>query len=66
MHIATGIQRLADAQLLAAAPDLAAMLLRLLTAPALGARDLDSRTREVVDAAWSLLIRVTPQLEVGP
>lgn len=66
LHIATGIQRLADAQLLAAAPDLAAMLLRLLTAPALGARDLDSRTREVVDAAWSLLIRVTPQLEVGP
>ena len=65
LHIATGIQRLADAQLIAAAPDLAATLLRLLTAPALGARDLDARTREVVDAAWPLLIRVAPQLEIG-
>lgn len=65
LHIATGIQRLADAQLIAAAPDLAATLLRLLTAPTLGTRDLDARTREVVDGAWPLLIRVAPQLEIG-
>ncbi|TNC06267.1 hypothetical protein FF100_34795 [Methylobacterium terricola] len=65
LHIATGIQRLADARLIAAAPDLAATLLRLLTAPALGARDLDARTRDAIDAAWPLLIRVAPQLEIG-
>jgi hypothetical protein len=65
LHVATDIQRLADARLIAAAPDLAATLLRLLTAPALGARDLDARTREVVDAAWPLLLRVAPQLEIG-
>lgn len=46
LHVATGIQRLADARLIAAAPDLAAALLRLLTAPALGQRDLDPRTRD--------------------
>lgn len=65
LHIATGIQRLADARLIAAAPDLAATLLRLLTAPALGARDLDARTRDAINAAWGLLIRVAPQLEIG-
>ncbi|TNC08786.1 hypothetical protein FF100_28560 [Methylobacterium terricola] len=65
LHIATGIQRLADAQLIAAAPDLAATLLRLLIAPALGARNLDARTRDAIDAAWPLLIRVAPQLEIG-
>ncbi|MGE7413562.1 hypothetical protein [Methylobacterium tarhaniae] len=65
LHIATGIQRLADAQLLAAAPDLSERLLALLTAPALRSRDLDARTRAAVDAAWALLIRVAPQLEIG-
>ncbi len=65
MHIATGIQRLADAQLIAAAPDLAERLLTLLIAPALGSRDLDARTRAAIDAAWALLIRVAPQLEIG-
>lgn len=64
LHIATGIQRLADAQLLAAAPDLAERLLALLTAPALRARDLDARTRVAVAAAWALLVRVAPQLEI--
>lgn len=65
LHIATGIQRLADAQLLAAAPDLAERLLALLTAPALRSRDLDARTRAAIDAAWALLVRVAPQLEIG-
>lgn len=37
LHIATGIQRLANAKLMAAAPDLAGTLLRLLIASALGA-----------------------------
>ncbi|AWN35182.1 hypothetical protein [Methylobacterium radiodurans] len=45
LHVATGIQRLADARLIAAAPDFAAGRLHLLTAPALGARDLEARTR---------------------
>ncbi|CAA2159885.1 hypothetical protein MBRA_05065 [Methylobacterium brachiatum] len=66
LHIATGIQRLADARLIGAAPDLAVSLLPLLTAPALTARDLDVRSREAVDGAWALLVRVTPQLEIGP
>ncbi|MET7244403.1 hypothetical protein ABZT49_13620 [Methylobacterium sp. EM32] len=65
LHIATGIQRLADARLVAAAPDLAERLLALLTAPALGSRDLDARTRAAIDAAWALLVRVSPQLEIG-
>lgn len=65
LHIATGVQRLADAQLLAAAPDLAERLLALLTAPALGSRDLDARTRAAIDVAWALLVRVAPQLEIG-
>lgn len=65
LHIATGIQRLADAHLIAAAPDLAERLLALLTAPALGSRDLDAQTRAAIDAAWVLLIRVAPQLEIG-
>lgn len=66
LHIATGIQRLADARLIAAAPDLAAALLQLLIAPALRAPDLDSCTRVAVDAAWVLLVPVAPQLEIGP
>ena len=66
LHIAVGIQRLADARLIAAAPDLAAALLRLLIAPALTAHGLDGRTREAADAAWALLVRVAPQLEIGP
>lgn len=37
LHIATGIQRVADARLIAAAPDLAAALLALLVAPAITA-----------------------------
>ncbi|QRE76720.1 hypothetical protein [Methylobacterium aquaticum] len=65
LHIATGIQRLADAQLLAATPDLADRLLALLTAPALRSRDLDARTRAAIDAAWALLVRVAPQLEIN-
>ncbi|KMO13303.1 hypothetical protein SQ03_22145 [Methylobacterium platani JCM 14648] len=65
LHVAIGIQRLADARLIAAAPDLATLLLRLLTAPALGACDLDASTREAIDTAWALLVRVAPQLEIG-
>lgn len=45
LHVATGIQRLADARFIAAAPDLATTLLRLLIAAAIGARDLDASTR---------------------
>ncbi len=33
--------------------------------PALRSRDLDARTRTAIDAAWALLIRVAPQLEIG-
>ncbi|WP_298957256.1 hypothetical protein [uncultured Methylobacterium sp.] len=66
LPIATGSQRLADARLIAAAPDLAAGLLRLLIDPALRARDLDTGTREAIDAAWALLVRVAPHLEIGP
>ena len=51
LNIAIGIQRLADARLIAAAPDIAVALLRLLTAPALGQHDLDPRTHEAVAAA---------------
>ncbi len=64
LHLATGIQRLADARLMAAAPDLAAALLRLLTAPALTRADLDLGTREAVTAAWDILVRVAPHLEI--
>ena len=66
LHIATGIQRLADARLIAAAPDLAAALLGVLTAPALRRHDLDATTRAAIDAAWALLIRAAPHLEIGP
>jgi hypothetical protein len=66
LHIASGIQRLADAKLIAAAPDLAATLLRLLTSPALMRADLDERTQEAVTGAWDLLVRVAPHLEIGP
>jgi hypothetical protein len=65
-HIAVGIQRLADAKLIAAAPDLTAVLLRLVTAPDVRARDLDPRTHEAVAAAWDLLVKVAPHLEIGP
>ena len=64
-HLATGIQRLADARLMAAAPDLASVLLRLLTSPALTRHALDADTCAARDAAWSLLVRVTPHLEIG-
>lgn len=62
LHLATGIQRLADAKLMAAAPELAEVLLRLLTSPELTRRDLG--TRPVRDAAWDLLVRVAPHLEI--
>ena len=65
LHLATGIQRLADAKLVAAAPDLADIVLSLLTAPDLLKADLDPRTRQVRTTAWSLLVRVAPHLEVG-
>ena len=65
LHIATGIQRLADAKLIAAAPELAGLLLALLIAPALREQDLDARTREAATVGWDLLIRVTPHLEIG-
>ena len=64
LHLAAGIQRLADAKLMAAAPDLAGVLLRLLTSPPLTRADLDSGTREVLAAAWDLLVRVAPHLEI--
>lgn len=64
LHIATGIQRLADAKLMAAAPDLAETLLRLLTSPDLLVDDLDPRTREAMVTAWALLVRAAPHLEI--
>ena len=64
LHLATGIQRLADGKLMAAAPELADTVLRLLTSPALTAYDVDPRTRPVRDAAWELLVRVAPHLEI--
>lgn len=62
--VATGIHCLADARLMAAAPDLAEMLLRLLTAPDLTMDDLDPGTRTAIDDAWILLVRAAPYLEV--
>lgn len=66
LHIATGIQRLADARLIAAAPDLAALLLQVLTAPACTAEGLDGHTRAAVEAGWAVLVRAAPHLEVWP
>ncbi len=65
LHIASNIQRLADAKLMAAAPDLTAVLLRLLTAPDLMRADLDQRTGDAVVDAWDLLVRIAPHLEIG-
>ena len=65
LHIATGIQRLAAARLIAAAPDLAAALLSVLIASDLRRHNLYPRTRKAVDAAWSPLVWTTPHLEVG-
>ncbi|WP_237480601.1 hypothetical protein [Lichenibacterium dinghuense] len=65
LHLATGIQRLADARLMAAAPDLAAALLRLLTSSALTKHGFDLRTVAVVMSAWEVLVRVTPHLGSG-
>ena len=65
LHIAVGIQRTADARLIAAAPDLAAALLRLLTTPAIMTPGADPATQAAVTAAWDLLVRVTPHLEIG-
>lgn len=64
LHLATGIQRLADAKLMAAAPDLAAALLSLLTSPGFRARDLDLGTLAAQTAAWDLLVKVAPHLEI--
>lgn len=66
LHIAVGIQRLADARLIAAAPDLAAALLRFLTSHELSAADLDPRTRRSIRAGWALLVRVAPHLRLAP
>lgn len=66
LHIANGIYRLADARLIAAAPDLTALLLRLLTSPDLTRHDLDPGTCTARDAAWDLLVHVAPHLEIGP
>nr|WP_137829494.1 hypothetical protein [Methylobacterium sp. L1A1] len=64
LHLAVGIQRLADARLMAAAPDLAAALLSVLIVRELRSADPDAQTQRVVAAAWDLLVRVTPQLEI--
>lgn len=64
LHIATGIQRLADAKLMAAAPDLAEALFRLLTSPDLLTDDLDPGTRQVLTTCWDLLVRAAPHLEI--
>ena len=64
LHVATGIQRFADARLLAAAPDLAQALLGLLTTPELMRAEREGDTRQIVDAVWDLLVRVAPHLEI--
>ena len=64
VHVATGIQRLADAKLMAASPELAETLLRLLTTQALTVADLDPDTRAVVAAAWDVLVQAAPHLEI--
>lgn len=64
LPLALGIGRLADATMMAAAPDLAAALLALLTAPGLLRHDLDPQARAAVTAAWDLLVRVAPHLEI--
>ena len=64
LHLAGGIPRLADATLMAAAPDLAAAMLTLLTSPDLMRRDLDAGTRTAITVAWDLLVRVAPHLEI--
>lgn len=63
--LATGIQRLADARVMAASPDLADTLLRLLISPELNREGIEPHTRQARDAAWDLLVRVTPHLEIG-
>lgn len=65
LHLAIGIQRLSDARLMAAAPDLADALLRLITSPDLMTDDLDPLTRARLTRAWDLLVRVAPHLEIG-
>ena len=65
LHVSTGIQRLADAKLMAIAPELAAVLLRLLTSPNLTVHDLPWQTVPIRDAAWDLLMRVALHLEIG-
>lgn len=64
LHLAIGIQRLADAKLMATAPELAEVLLRLLTSPDLMLDDLDPRTRQAIATAWDLLVKVAPHLEI--
>ena len=64
LHIATGIQHLADAKLMAVAPELAAVLLRLLTSPELMAHSLDPNTRASLATAWDLLVKVAPHLAI--
>lgn len=64
LHLATGIQRLTDAKLMAAAPDLAAVLLRLLTSPELMAHHLEPSTRAALNSAWDLLVKVAPHLAI--
>lgn len=64
LHLATGIQRLADAKLMASSPELAQALLRLLISPALTSADLARDTRRVINPAWDLLVRVAPHLEI--
>ena len=64
LHLAIGIQHLADARLRAVAPDPAEMLLRLLTAPNLTATELDPQTRTMVDTAWTLLVQAAPHLAI--
>jgi len=63
--IAHSIRRVADARLMAAAPELADALVRLLTSPELNRQGIDPRTQRVRDAAWVLLMRVAPHLEIG-
>jgi hypothetical protein len=49
---------------MAAFPDLAEVLLRLLTSPNLNAANLDHRSLPQVDPSWTLLVRATRHLEI--
>ena len=57
LHLAIGIQRLADAILMAAAPDLLAAVVRLLGCPDLSLDELDPATRIAIANGYAAVDR---------